>query len=339
MNQLSNKVLSYSPEVYYRFNEAYTLTPTNSGSVGSTTFTLTNETPTYISSGGIHSQGCWNFGFGRGVQDNTASTIINTTVSDATNTPFSDNDYSLGFWFKSDFTLNNANAHANTWTIAVLGGTSTTRGIALQIIGGAASSANKGKFQVITVSGSSVISPNRIDDQQWHYIAAVAVPNGSSITFTYYIDGVSIGTSSPTVGSGLTTTTRFGGLTQSTTNIGKDRVLFNSSPTNINEFFSEKYGLGEYTQMNLYGYITDDVLSSESAFRDIDSMTRRKYKLGTKYEVYNDFLGDKSQFNRPFGHATASGGLGNFFADGWTYSFSGTFSSDPIPSAFTFSSS
>jgi hypothetical protein len=126
-------------------------------------------------------------------------------------------------------------------------------------------------------------------------------------------------------------------LTQSTTNIGKDRVLFNSSPTNIGEFFNEKYGLGEYTQMNLYGYITDDVLSSESAFRDIDSMTRRKYKLGTKYEVYNDFLGDKSQFNRPFGHATASGGLGNFFADGWTYSFSGTFSSDPIPSAFTFS--
>lgn len=126
-------------------------------------------------------------------------------------------------------------------------------------------------------------------------------------------------------------------LTQSTTNIGKDRILFNPSPTDPTEFFGQKYGLGEYTQMNLYGYITEDVLSSDSTFRDIDSTTRRNYKLGTKYEIYNDFLGDKSQFNRPFGHATASGGMSNFFVDGWTYSFSGTFSSDPVPSAFTFS--
>jgi hypothetical protein len=125
-------------------------------------------------------------------------------------------------------------------------------------------------------------------------------------------------------------------ITQSTTNIGKDRIMFNPSPTSIQEFTDQnKYGLGEYAQMNLYGYITEDVLSSVSIFRDIDSSNKRKYKLGTKYEIYNDFIGDKSQFNKPFGHATASGGLGNFFADGWTYSFSGTFSS--TPTAFTFS--
>ena len=125
--------------------------------------------------------------------------------------------------------------------------------------------------------------------------------------------------------------------TQSSTNIGKDRIMFNPSPTSITDFTNQKYGLGEYSQMNLYGYITEDVLSSSSTFRDIDSTARRKYKLGTKYEIYNDFLGDKSQFNRPFGHATASGGLGNFFTDGWTYSFSGTFSLVLTPTAFTFS--
>lgn len=125
--------------------------------------------------------------------------------------------------------------------------------------------------------------------------------------------------------------------TQSSTNIGKDRTMFNPSPTSIDDFINQKYGLGEYSQMNLYGYITEDILSSNSTFRDIDSTVRRKYKLGTKYEIYNDFLGDKSQFNKPFGHATASGGLGNFFADGWTYSFSGTFSLISTPTAFTFS--
>ena len=127
--------------------------------------------------------------------------------------------------------------------------------------------------------------------------------------------------------------------TQSTTNIGKDRIMFNPKPntSSINDFTNQKYGLGEYSQMNLYGYITEDVLSSVSIFRDIDSANKRRYKLGTKYEIYNDFLGDKSQFNKPFGHATASGGLGNFFADGWTYSFSGTFSVVSTPTAFTFS--
>jgi hypothetical protein len=127
--------------------------------------------------------------------------------------------------------------------------------------------------------------------------------------------------------------------TDSTTNIGKDRIMFNSSPSILPSDFidNRKYGLGEYSQMNLYGYITEDVLSSDSTFRDIDSFSKRKYKLGTKYEIYNDFLGDKSQFNKPFGHSVVSGGLNNFFIDGWTYSFSGTFSLVSTPTAFTFS--
>ena len=52
--------------------------------------------------------------------------------------------------------------------------------------------------------------------------------------------------------------------------------------------------------MNLYGYITDDVLSSESFFRDIDSQVRRKYNLGTKYDIYEDYIGEGSDFNDPF---------------------------------------
>lgn len=111
--------------------------------------------------------------------------------------------------------------------------------------------------------------------------------------------------------------------TYSTTNIGKNRVLFNSIPNSPEDIFASKYGLGEFTAMNLYGYITDDVLSSESFFRDIDSQVRRKYNLGTKYDIYEDYIGEGSDFNDPFSTDINQSGLSNFYADGWTFSITG----------------
>jgi hypothetical protein len=75
--------------------------------------------------------------------------------------------------------------------------------------------------------------------------------------------------------------------------------------------------------MNLYGYVTDDVLSSESQFRDSDTLFKRNYTLGTKYEIYQDFLDDISEFNNSFNSNPELGNLDSFYADGWTYSFSG----------------
>jgi hypothetical protein len=111
--------------------------------------------------------------------------------------------------------------------------------------------------------------------------------------------------------------------TYSTTNIGKNRVLFNPIPNSPEDIFNSKYGLGEFTAMNLYGYITDDVLSSESFFRDIDSQVRRKYNLGTKYDIYEDYIGEGSDFNDPFSTDINQSGLSNFYADGWTFSITG----------------
>ena len=89
-------------------------------------------------------------------------------------------------------------------------------------------------------------------------------------------------------------------------NIGKPLTLINS--------LSQR----TYSENNLYGYPTLDVLSSDSSFRDSYSSTIRKYKLGTKYKIFNDFIGESSKFEDQFG-ATGLGDV-KFISLGWTYS-------------------
>jgi hypothetical protein len=68
---------------------------------------------------------------------------------------------------------------------------------------------------------------------------------------------------------------------------------------------------------NLFGYPTYDILSSASRFRDSNSLDTKLYKLGTKYKVFTDFIGDSSKFNDPFNDLDFS----NFINGGWTYSY------------------
>lgn len=125
--------------------------------------------------------------------------------------------------------------------------------------------------------------------------------------------------------------------TQSKVTINRDRIYFNPYPQSLYDFGQQKYGLGNYTAPNLYGYPTYDVISSKSIFRDIDSFNKRKYSLGSKYEIYQDFLGDISEFNTPFGTTASLGGLDGFFQDGWTFSFSGDITFSTQTTSYTFS--
>jgi len=68
---------------------------------------------------------------------------------------------------------------------------------------------------------------------------------------------------------------------------------------------------------NLFGYPTYDILSSASRFRDSNSLDTKLYKLGTKYKVFTDFIGDSSKFNEPFNDLDFS----SFINAGWTYSY------------------
>ncbi len=92
----------------------------------------------------------------------------------------------------------------------------------------------------------------------------------------------------------------------SAVNIGKPQNLLNS--------LSKK----TYSENNLYGYPTKDILESTSSFRDSFSTSVRKYRLGTKYKVYADFIGDAGQFQDYFGPTGPDAQL--FLNKGWTYS-------------------
>ena len=90
----------------------------------------------------------------------------------------------------------------------------------------------------------------------------------------------------------------------SAVNIGK--------PQNILDNISKK----SYSENNLYGYPTNDILSSVSKFRDSYSNTERFYNLGNKYRIFEDFVGDSSKFTEYFEPETPS----LFSEQGWTYS-------------------
>lgn len=93
---------------------------------------------------------------------------------------------------------------------------------------------------------------------------------------------------------------------QSAVNIGR-------SQTKINEASRKSY-----SENNLYGYPTDDVLSSNSKFRDSYTLAVREYKLGNKWKLFNDYVGESSKFTEYFGTSIQDTQL--FLDQGWTFS-------------------
>jgi hypothetical protein len=92
---------------------------------------------------------------------------------------------------------------------------------------------------------------------------------------------------------------------QSAVNIGK--------PQSILEGDTKR----SYSENNLYGYPTNDVLSSTSVFRDSFSTSLRRYKLGKKYKIFNDYIGDSSSFEEYFDSSDTTAGIDAFNTQGW----------------------
>ena len=92
----------------------------------------------------------------------------------------------------------------------------------------------------------------------------------------------------------------------------------NSSAVNIGkpQNLLSKFRTSSYSENNLYGYPTLDVLESDSTFRDSFSTTIRKYRLGTKYKIFADFIGDSGNFENYFDNLDES----RFISQGWTFS-------------------
>ena len=110
-------------------------------------------------------------------------------------------------------------------------------------------------------------------------------------------------------------------------NTWMDLVFDETSATNIlkpQTNLNYVYPIGDssvyYSNNNLYGYITYDLLSSDSKFRDSFTTVIRNYKLGTKYKIFHDYIGDSSYFDDFFTNTLINP---QKFKDlGWNYNYS-----------------
>jgi len=93
---------------------------------------------------------------------------------------------------------------------------------------------------------------------------------------------------------------------QSAVNIQKPQTLIN------------KISNKSYSENNLYGYPTNDVLESSSTFRDSFSTNIKKYRLGTKYKIFADYIGDAGNFEEYFTETSTN--KNEFISKGWTFS-------------------
>ena len=111
---------------------------------------------------------------------------------------------------------------------------------------------------------------------------------------------------------------------QSAVNIGK--------PQSILEGDTKR----SYSENNLYGYPTNDVLSSNSVFRDSFSTSVRKYKLGKKWKIFNDYIGDSSSFEEYFDSSDTIDGINAFNTQGWDISVNKDTNVELIPTSIDY---
>lgn len=100
-------------------------------------------------------------------------------------------------------------------------------------------------------------------------------------------------------------------VTYSMTNLLKDNIRYNYD-----------YGVN-ISDGNLRGYPTNDVLSSNSVFKNSFDSNYKYYKLGSKYKIYVDYINNGSYFTYPM----KTNGLpwsAEFMSNGWTYSNNST---------------
>lgn len=211
-SRLHDHINSFTLERGIEFDQAYTLTPTRTGSNSAGTFSLGGITPVYQSTvGPTGGSGSWQFASPRTGSGSTGPT--NFRVASSANTTdlatFSDNDWSIGLWFRLNNKITSQYTAENEIDILSCGGFRIA--YSSSNYGGGAT----GNRFMASTNGSSYVtwqatSHTAVDANRWYYLAARMV----SGTLSLYLDGTltrtisSVGAITPSdlrFGSGNTT--------------------------------------------------------------------------------------------------------------------------------------
>lgn len=212
MGALSTKILSYSPEVYYPFND--NPFPTNNilnhlGSQANQSWTRTGGTPTPNPTGGPDGSGSLQWPW-------TTAEIVLSEVSstDSKVTPLQDGDFSLGFWFKCP-SVEAVSLGEDTRLFAInsTGTNGDVGGFILSLSDLTSPSTNNGKllFEPGTrAQFTAFFTTDRYDDNAWHYLAFRATTSGSTVSQEIFLDGTSLLSYSSTLAANTNENIAFG---------------------------------------------------------------------------------------------------------------------------------
>ena len=196
-SQLNTKINTYTIERGIAFEEAYSLSPTRTGSNANGSWALTGTAPVYGSSGPVGGNGSWKF-----ITSGTPTTFRSTSASEYAG--LSDNDFTIGIWFKVDALPTDSSS--TSMQILQCG---TAGGIFIAGTG----SPTPGKLSAFHGGSPYVFSTAAVTTGVWHY-AVIRKIGVTGQSFSLYLDNVLQGTGSAIARTA--TYTNFGGGTGST---------------------------------------------------------------------------------------------------------------------------
>ena len=180
MSRLTDKITSYTLERGLMLDENYTITPTQTGSFSTSTWTLTNTAPTNVD-GPMPGQKGWRF-----TQSATTNTSTRFRTSGSEKTVGDNDNYSVGVWIKFNSW---PTANAATSTIFVLRPITSNQGFYVApLVDLNTGSPTYNQRGIIAYAGGTtytVYSDTRFVTGKWYYFALRR--DGSSAYF--YING------------------------------------------------------------------------------------------------------------------------------------------------------
>jgi hypothetical protein len=169
MSQLSNKILSFSPQVYMDFSQTVANPPVFSpNTISFTASGTTTRTTRDLTDNPLGGSGCWRW--------NQPASVTCLGLNSTTIASFNDGEFSTGIWFK-------LSAYPGGTTVYPIFGTQPRLTAASSCLVGLVGSASGSTFRV--QSGGRVNSTSVVPTlNTWHYLAIVR--NISGQTTVYY---------------------------------------------------------------------------------------------------------------------------------------------------------
>jgi len=180
---LNTKINSYTLNRGIEFDQAYTLTPTRTGTnpLGGFNQNSAGNIVWEPSVGPYGGSGSWKFPYDGSITGGFASIVNSTSANTTEGTGISDGDYSLGIWFK----LEALPIGGGSGPMTIINATpNTTFGYSIGVGGSDSSTGNAGRINFRTLIGPVITTG------VWHYVALVK----SGTSGSFYYDGSLVGT-------------------------------------------------------------------------------------------------------------------------------------------------